>query len=207
MNADNHTPRQRPPPDLGGRDAAVAALTEDQRRFATENHNLIFAFLRDEQWDAGEYYDIAALGFLRAVLRYFSDARLKKYGFSTIAWRNMHKSVASYLNAEAHRRESEERYMELRGGADGDPYEEMEYNLILRDLLAESGERQCEMAALRLQGYSVAEIAAKSGMSAYRVRKLLKELFQVYLKLYRDDEKKSDGSAHGERYPAAPSVT
>ena len=207
MSADNHTPRQRPPPNLRERDAAVAALTEEQRRFATENHNLIFAFLRDEQWDAGEYYDIAALGFLRAVLRYFSDARLKKYGFSTIAWRNMHKSVASYLNAEAHRRESEERYMELRGGVDGDPYEEMEYNLILRDLLAESGERQCEMAALRLQGYSVAEIAAKSGMSAYRVRKLLKELFQVYLKLYREDEKKSDGSAHGERYPAAPSVT
>ncbi|MBO4915284.1 MAG: sigma-70 family RNA polymerase sigma factor [Oscillospiraceae bacterium] len=207
MSADNHTPRQRPPPNLRERDAAVAALTEEQRRFATENHNLIYAFLRDEQWDASEYYDIAALGFLRAVLRYFSDARLKKYGFSTIAWRNMYKSVKSHLSAEAHRRESEERYMELRGAEEGDPYEEMEYNLILRDLLAQSSERQGEMAALRLQGYSVAEIAAKSGMSAYRVRKLLKELFQAYLSLYRTDEKKSEDGAHGERYPAAPSAT
>lgn len=37
---------------------------------------------------------------------------------------------------------------------------------------------------MRLQGYSISEIARKQGMDHRRVSRLLKELYQVYMKLY-----------------------
>ena len=45
-------------------------MTEEQRQFAADRHNLIYAFLHEKGWAPGEYYDIAAFGFLRAVMRY-----------------------------------------------------------------------------------------------------------------------------------------
>ena len=57
------------------------------------------------------------------------------------------------------------------------------------DLASKAGDRQYELAQLRMQGYSVAEVAKKQGMPPHRVRKLLKELYQVYLKLYTTNEK------------------
>ncbi|MBQ9720483.1 MAG: hypothetical protein IJV64_07290 [Oscillospiraceae bacterium] len=47
-------------------------LTESQRRFAAENHDLIYAFLRERRYDPDEFYDIAAFGVLRAVIRYLT---------------------------------------------------------------------------------------------------------------------------------------
>lgn len=180
--ADRVLQRKRPPPSVrGGRSAA---LTDTQRQFAAKNHNLIYRFLIQEGWDQDEYYDIAALGFLRAARRYDMEAKLKRYAFSTVAWPAMRQSIACYHRAEARRRESEKRYAELHRKVLPDPFEEAEYNLILHDLVRTVDDRQYEMAALRLQGYSIAEIASRRGLSAYRVRKLLQELFRVYLTLY-----------------------
>ena len=183
MGAQTHVPEQRPPPSQGGRPAASAVLTEEQRRYAADNHDLILAFLRRENYSADEYYDIAALGFLRAVKRWFNDEGARCYRFSTVAWRSMRQSIASYRRAETRRRETEQKYFE-NAPAQPDLMEETEYNILLHDLASKDGKRQYEMARLRMQGYSVAEVARKQGMSAHRVRKLLKELFQVYLRLY-----------------------
>lgn len=43
---------------------------------------------------AGEYYDVAALGFLHAVQRYLTQPWLRKYSFPTIAWQAMGREVA-----------------------------------------------------------------------------------------------------------------
>lgn len=49
-----------------------------------------------------------------------------------------------------------------------------------------TSEEQYRLASMRLQGYSIAETARSQGMSPKRVRKLLREMYQVYLKLYKD---------------------
>ena len=162
-------------------------MTEQQRQFAAEHHSLIYAFLREKGWPASEYYDIAAFGFLRAVCRYLTDPALGKFAFSTIAWRSMGQSVSSFNRAEARRKDAERRYMETAREEAPDPYVELEQRLLLHDLAAVSSEQQYRLASLRLQGYSIAEAARAQGMSTWRVRRLLRELYQVYFTLYHND--------------------
>lgn len=179
--------RRPSPKPLGGRPASPEALTEEQRQFATERHDLIYSFLRNKGWDAGEYYDIAAFGFLRAVKRYLTEPKLHQYAFSTIAWRAMGQSISSFHRAEARRLETEQRYWETQQTTlPQDPMEELEADLILHDLAVVSSKEQYMLASLRLQGYSVAETARRYGISPKRVRRLLKKMYRVYLSLYQD---------------------
>ncbi len=159
-------------------------LTEEQRRFAAENHDLVYRFLHWKGWAVGEYYDIAALGYLSAVWRYHAKSELRRYAFSTVAWQSMEQSIASFHRAENRRQVAEQRYMEHAQSAQADSMEELEARLILHDLASISSPEQYEMASLRIQGYSILETARSLGMDARRVRKLLRELYRVYLQLY-----------------------
>jgi len=96
----------------------------------------------------------------------------------------MEQSIASFHRAENRRRDVEQRYMEQAQSKQSDPMEELEARLILHDLAAISSPEQYEMASLRIQGYSIMETARSLGMDARRVRKLLRELYRVYLQLY-----------------------
>ena len=116
-------------------------------------------------------------------MQYLSDATLRRYAFSTVAWNKMKQSIANHRRAEARRRDTETAYAERTLDAQADPFEELEYNL-LHDLAAVSDDQQYELASMRLQGYSISEIARKQGMDHRRVSRLLKELYQVYMKLY-----------------------
>ena len=60
------------------------ALTDEQRQFAAENHNLIYKYLWDRRLEIDDYYDIAVFGYLRAVKRYLTEPWLRRYQFSTV---------------------------------------------------------------------------------------------------------------------------
>ena len=160
----------------------AGALTKEQRRFAAENHGLIYSFLNAQGWEECEYYDIAAFGYLSAVRRYLTRPELQKYAFSTIAWRAMGRSISNFRQAEKRRREAERRYLETAHRAD--PMAELEARLVLYDLASNSSPEQYQLAALRLQGYSIAETARLQSMTPKRVRRLLRELYRVYFQLY-----------------------
>lgn len=88
-----------PPPEA----PVPTPLTEPQRRFAAQYHALIYGFLLEKKLEIREYYDIAAIGYLHAVQRYFTEKSLHRYRFSTIAWRSMNSSLHS-LSREALRK-------------------------------------------------------------------------------------------------------
>ena len=163
---------------------AEGALTQIQRAFAASHHDLIYTFLRDQGWEAGEYYDIAAFGYLAAVRRYLTRPDLQKYAFSTIAWRSMKQSVAAFHKSELRQRDTERRYLEAAPPAP-DPMAETEARLILHELASVSTPEQRRLAVLRLQGYTIAETARLRGMPPKRVSKLLREMYRVYLQLYK----------------------
>ena len=142
--------------------------------------------MNEHDWDEREYYDIAAFGYLSAVRRYLTQPKLRQYAFSTIAWRSMARSITAFHQAEARRRSAEQRYM--ASTPVNDPMEELEARLILHDLVPSANWPQYELAALRLQGYSIAETARRCGMTPKRVRKLLKELYRVYFQLYPNEK-------------------
>lgn len=122
------------------------------------------------------------MGYLSAVRRYLTQPQLRRYAFSTIAWKSMRRSIAAFRRAEALRTQAEQRYQEAMPKSD--PMEELEARLFLHDLASIASRPQYELAALRLQGYSIKETARQRGMTPKRVRRLLKELFRAYFQLY-----------------------
>ena len=84
-------------------------------RFAEKNHKLVYAFLQEQRYDPGEYYDLAVMGYLRAVERYCSHAYLRRFSFSTVAYRAMQQSIVSWKRGESRRRQAEEAYCALYG--------------------------------------------------------------------------------------------
>lgn len=64
-------------------------LTDEEKDFATENHNLIYRFLQRYGLDIGDWYDTVAIGYLYAVHTWFTRPDLHKYKFSTIANKRM----------------------------------------------------------------------------------------------------------------------
>ena len=45
-------------------------MTNDQKKFAEENHNLILSFLKKYKLEYEEYYDLAAIGFCKAIVSF-----------------------------------------------------------------------------------------------------------------------------------------
>ena len=159
------------------------ALTEPQRQFAEEHHALIYQFLLDRRLDICEYYDIAALGYLRAVQRYLTRPALSQYCFSTVAWRAMGQSLGVFFRAEKRNRESCARFSDSQGRQADLLWEKLEAELILHDLARIATKEQYALVELRLRGYSVPEAARARNVGVKRVRRLLKNLFQAYLNM------------------------
>jgi RNA polymerase sigma factor (sigma-70 family) len=78
-------------------------LNSAQRRFAEENHNLIYAFLKKKKLPEDDYYDVVAFGFLRAVQNYLCREELRKYDFREIAFHNMKADLQNYLKKQSKR--------------------------------------------------------------------------------------------------------
>ena len=64
-------------------------MTDAERRFAEDNHALVYRFLKANDLSEDSYYDIVIFGFLQAVQEYCSNDNTQNYQFSTVAWRKM----------------------------------------------------------------------------------------------------------------------
>lgn len=64
-------------------------LNEEERKFAEENHNLIYSFLNQYRLPVEEWYGIAALGYLQGVKNYDPN----KKSFSAFVYRCMLNAV------------------------------------------------------------------------------------------------------------------
>ena len=133
-----------------GQPVPLRPLTEEQRQFAADNHDLIYSFLQEQALDINCYYDVAVFGYLRAVERYLTDSKLRRYQFSTVAWRAMRQSVLSFYRSEVRQMESEQRYREQHRHPD--PFETLDVDLFFRKLAAVSSREQYSFAMLRLYG-------------------------------------------------------
>ena len=75
-------------------------LTDEQRKFAEVNHNLIYAFLNNHKLPMDDWYGAAALGFCKAVVKYDPE-RTKQ--FSTFAFFVMLSEVRQIMRRERNR--------------------------------------------------------------------------------------------------------
>jgi RNA polymerase sigma factor (sigma-70 family) len=72
-------------------------LTEEEKRFAEENHNLIYQFLSTKHLTPEDFYDVVAIGYCRSIKIWFSRIDQSKYKFSTIAYQCMLTDVCHYF--------------------------------------------------------------------------------------------------------------
>lgn len=73
-------------------------LTEAQRDFAEQNHNLVTEFLRIRRLDVDEYYGVVILRYLRAVQMYDERPDLREAcAFKTVAFRGMRSALYNHF--------------------------------------------------------------------------------------------------------------
>lgn len=76
-------------------------LTNYERKFATENHNLVYDFLHRYGYNLENYYDVAIFGYLRAVQIYNRREDLRnKYAFPFISQQYMRSEIGNYFRTE-----------------------------------------------------------------------------------------------------------
>lgn len=81
-------------------------LTERQRMFATEHHNVLEDFLVKRGLDYDDYYDVVVFKFLKAVKQYDECERLHRQAFEELAASLMQKAVDNYRQALKKQREN-----------------------------------------------------------------------------------------------------
>lgn len=75
----------------------LTPLTQEEQRFAEENHWVIDWFFRISNYSLSEYYDVAAIGYLKAVKSWHARNELHEYSFSTIAKQAMRSYIGNEL--------------------------------------------------------------------------------------------------------------
>lgn len=155
-------------------------LTEEQSAFAEKHHHVVMDFLRRKRLPESEFYDVVIFRYLRTVQLYCTTPSLRKYKFEAIAfkamdwqmksyWRKAYKTLDKTLSLDS----------QLAGGGltlhdvvpadDSDAGEAACDTLTAEALLAALSDEQHTLLGLRLDGYSVKEIAGRMGISCDQV--------------------------------------
>ena len=71
-------------------------LTEEQRGFAADNHEVLMKFLDDKKLPFDEFYDVVVFGYLYAVKLYAESDEQDKSDFEVIAREHMQNELNSY---------------------------------------------------------------------------------------------------------------
>lgn len=145
-------------------------LTDTERKFAEDNHNLVYGFLYQKELSIEEYYNVTIFGFLKAVQVYNRRNDLNgKYKFSVIAWKYMQAEIGNYLRmVHSKKRSTTENVLSL--DADNEEMENL-YNAVggksaeagvlenicMDSILEKLTDMQRKIVNLKMEGYSNTE--------------------------------------------------
>lgn len=170
-------------------------LTQEQRIFAAEHHDLVYKYLQENHLPKDEFYDVIIFGYLKAVRDYFSQENLRRYAFTTIAWKSMTQTVSNYYRKQVRQRNNIQMlsiHTELNEdnfhfGKNGDVANDMmiqlETELLLHDLAKRLSKQQMEMVHLRNSGYGIRDVARSQNLSLRHAKELLEEVRLILLQL------------------------
>lgn len=167
-------------------------LTETERKFAEDNHNLVYGFLHRYNYSIEEYYNIVIFGFLKAVEIYNRRKDLQeKYAFPFIAWQYMRSEIGNHVRTEnSQKRKPTEKIISLDA-----EYVEMEnlHNTVgensaeddvldkelLDNIMENLSDLQRKIAQLKIHGYSNKETYLNVGMQPSTYYKEMKRIRAV----------------------------
>ena len=170
-------------------------FSETEKIFSTENHNLIYKFLRKHGYSIEEYYTIAVMGFLKSVQVYHRREEMRKqFDFPHVAYMYMRAEISNNFKKErTEKRKPVERIISLDAeyaeaenfyNCIGGKSLEMEYleEESMMELLENFSELQRKIIQMKMEGYNNKEICVMYGinLSTYykemnRIKALLME--------------------------------
>jgi len=78
-------------------DAPYAPLTEEERKFAEENHYVIDKYLKIRKLPVSEWYDVVIFRYLRTVKRWFALPELHSHNFEILAFYAMRSAIGNEI--------------------------------------------------------------------------------------------------------------
>lgn len=149
-------------------------LTDFERKFATENHNLVYDFLHRHGYSLENYYDVAIFGFLKAVQIYNRREDLrKKYAFPFISQQYMRSEIGNHcrmgnakkrkppgtlVSLDAEYTETENLYNCIGIASGKSPESEIVTMEYMTEILSSLSDTQRKIAELKVDGYRSKEI-------------------------------------------------
>lgn len=145
-------------------------LSESEKKFAEDNHNLVYGFLHRYKYSI-EYYNIIVFGYLKAVQTYNRRKDLQsKYDFPFIAWQYMRAEVGNHFRKENTQKrtatcgivsfdsanEEMGNFYNCVGGKSAE--DDVMEGLSLSDIMENLTEVQRKIAELKIEGYNNKEV-------------------------------------------------
>ncbi len=173
----------------------LSTLTEQEKKFAEQNHGLVYDFLHKRGYSIEEYYNVVIPGYLKAVQIYHRREDIRnKYAFPFISQQYMRSAIGNdSMTQNAQKRKPVEVVISLdadcpdevfykstgRKSAEADVLDKMLYDSVLKEL----SESRRKIVLLKMNGYNDKEVYSMMGIpsSTYykemqRIRAVVKEL-------------------------------
>lgn len=176
-------------------------LTDVERLDAEKYHGYIGAFLRSHGYSASDFYDIAALGYLKGIQKWHRKPELQAYSVVTICKWAMRSELGNYAKLKANRKTvsldadysaEQDRKTSLHNYIGVNPFEEIEEAQNRLEQKAEAkqkvqqilslklSKKQTEIVSLLLKGYTPTQIEREFNLSRqafYDVKKKIKQKY------------------------------
>lgn len=171
-------------------------LTAEEQRLAAENHDLVFAFLKEKDLPIDVYYDVVIFGYLKAVQRYCVRKKKTTCKFSTIAWNWMESELSKYHKYLACPKRSalvvsfDDEIDSMTGLLWGDVISipdnimlEFEKELLLHALASELPPREMRIIRMKADGHRMNEIAKAEHLTFQAINKLLADAYPTVIRV------------------------
>ncbi len=171
-------------------------MTDEQRKLAEENHDLVYTFLRENNLPINQYYDVVIFGYLCAVQEYCEEPDLRRYKLTTIAWKLMMHELSNhqkYLSSKKKSyttvsfddfkyKDSALRWKDVLLDED-DILEQLQTDLILHELAAKLPETEMRLIRRKLYGEKMHDIAKAERMTFHDITLLLRGVHDIVVKV------------------------
>lgn len=157
-------------------------MTEKQKEYATEHHDLVYKYLQKRGLSVDDYYDVVIPGYLRAVVRYDEEKELQQYKFSTIAWGGMRSALSThrrYLSRKKRNADVLSLDADLSNGnefslldtlaAADNPAQDLDDKQLWLEVYSLLNESQWKLIQMRLTGYSNQAISRQLKIPFYDI--------------------------------------
>lgn len=172
-------------------------MTDEQRKLAEANHDLVGAFLRENKLPEEQFYDVVIFGYLCAVQQYCDNPVLqKRYSFTTLAWKKMTRELTDhykYLLKSKRNGITVSLHESICEGSDlcwedvlhddGDILKDLQMELILHELAARLPKREMRIIRRKINGDKMHDIAKSERLTFRDINTLLAGTYDTVIEV------------------------